>query len=189
MSKEELVSMYLPYLRKANKRFRKKWIKSMAVFRKPFAQPVLRIKYSKKIPKSKTGNKGLYLANMRMVYPYDRGTNYAVKMGREVAKQVLIDLRQSMWSADLLIILKTYIVSIGLQFLIWPIITIHSSLICKMIISGHAGSAMPCFMTKRSINKNRLNRLLEKSVKNFQKSTNSLIKCFNVFYSIMFFTI
>ncbi len=26
-----------------------------------------------------------YLANMDMVYPWDRGTNYAIEMGEEVA--------------------------------------------------------------------------------------------------------
>jgi hypothetical protein len=41
----------------------------------------------------KTDFKGLYLSNMSMVYPFDRGTNYAVKMGGAVAKAVLTDLR------------------------------------------------------------------------------------------------
>lgn len=92
MNEEELVAMYLPYLRKINKGFRKKWIKSMAVFREPFAQPVFPLNYSKEIPKMKV-EKGLYLANMSMVYPFDRGTNYAVKMGNEVAKLVINDLK------------------------------------------------------------------------------------------------
>ncbi len=93
MNKEELVMAYLPYLRKVNKLFRKKWIKSVAVFREPFAQPVFPIKYSAMLPKMKTKYPGLYLANMSMVYPFDRGTNYAVKMGKDVAKQVLSDIR------------------------------------------------------------------------------------------------
>ncbi|HAI22652.1 TPA: hypothetical protein DCP77_01650 [Candidatus Collierbacteria bacterium] len=94
MSKEDLITMYLPYLRKVNRLFRKKWIKSVAVFRKPFAQPVFPVNYSKELPKIKTKYKGLYLANMSMVYPFDRGTNYAVKMGNDVAKQILSDLKQ-----------------------------------------------------------------------------------------------
>lgn len=93
MTSEELISMYLPYLRKINRLFRKKWIKRVSVFRKPFAQPVFPINYSEELPKMKTKLAGLYLANMSMVYPFDRGTNYAVKMGNEVAKQVLGDLR------------------------------------------------------------------------------------------------
>lgn len=93
MNKEELINMYLPYLRKVNKQFRKKWIKSSKVFRKPFAQPVFPVNYSKEIPKMKTDYHGLYLANMSMVYPFDRGTNYAVKMGNDVAKQIIKDLK------------------------------------------------------------------------------------------------
>lgn len=93
MGQEDLLSMYLPYLRKINKRFRKKWIKSVEVFRKPFAQPVFPVNYSKEVPKIKREYKGLYLANMSMVYPFDRGTNYAAKMGFDVAKQIIKDLR------------------------------------------------------------------------------------------------
>lgn len=93
MNEEELVKAYLPYLRKVNKLFRKKWIKSVSVFRKPFAQPVFPINYSSLLPKMKTEFPGLYLANMSIVYPFDRGTNYAVKMGEDVAKQVLSDIR------------------------------------------------------------------------------------------------
>ena len=89
----ELITKYLPYLRKINKGFRKKWIKSIKVFRKPFAQPVFPLNYSKEVPQMKQDHKGLYLANMSMVYPFDRGTNYAVKMGTEVAKKIIKDLR------------------------------------------------------------------------------------------------
>lgn len=93
MDKEKLITTYLPYLRKINKGFRKKWIKNMAVFRKPFAQPVFPVNYSSMLPKMKTKYQGLYIANMSMVYPFDRGTNYAVKMGNEVARRILNDLR------------------------------------------------------------------------------------------------
>lgn len=93
MSKEALVAKYLPYLRKINSHFRKKWIKKSSLFREPFAQPVFPTNYSKQLIDTKTKITGLYLANMSMVYPYDRGTNYAVKMGNEVAKHVLRDLR------------------------------------------------------------------------------------------------
>lgn len=93
MTKDQLIAMYLPYLRKVNKTFRKKWIKSVSVFRRPYAQPVFPVNYSRQLPKMKTEYKGLYLANMSMVYPFDRGTNYAVNMGMDVAKQLLRDLR------------------------------------------------------------------------------------------------
>ena len=34
---------------------------------------------------------GLYWASMSQVYPWDRGTNYAVEIGQEVARRVMTD--------------------------------------------------------------------------------------------------
>jgi len=40
----------------------------------------------------RTPVKGLYFASMSQVYPWDRGTNFAVEIGRRVAKMVVEDL-------------------------------------------------------------------------------------------------
>jgi protoporphyrinogen oxidase len=93
MTREELLNLYLPYLKKINRQFKKKWIKNVFLFREPFSQPVFPVNYSSELPKIKTETTGLYLANMSMVYPFDRGTNYAVKMGRDVARMVVADLK------------------------------------------------------------------------------------------------
>ncbi|EKD53554.1 MAG: hypothetical protein ACD_61C00018G0002, partial [uncultured bacterium] len=93
MTKERLVNLYLPFLRKINKRFRKKYIKESFLFREPFAQPVFPVNYSGAIPHPRVFPR-VYLANMSMVYPFDRGTNYAVKLGQEVAQLVKTDLNQ-----------------------------------------------------------------------------------------------
>ncbi len=85
MTKVELLKLYLPFIKKINNNFDKKLIKNSYLFRKPFAQPVFPVNYSKHIPSQKITD-NVYLANMSMVYPFDRGTNYAVKMGREVAE-------------------------------------------------------------------------------------------------------
>ena len=45
------------------------------------------------IAKLKTGERGLYRTNMSMVYPFDRGVNYAVEMGTRAAKEVIKDLQ------------------------------------------------------------------------------------------------
>jgi hypothetical protein len=34
---------------------------------------------------------GLYFASMSQVYPWDRGTNFAVEIGRRVARMVMAD--------------------------------------------------------------------------------------------------
>ncbi len=89
MNKNDLIDLYCGYLKKINPKFDKSWILSSILTQKPFSQPVFPVNYSKelnKIPK----NDGKYLfANMSMVYPFDRGTNYAVKMGVDIARLCL----------------------------------------------------------------------------------------------------
>lgn len=89
MNKDELIDLYSSYLKKINQTFEKNWIISSTLTQKPFSQPVFPLNYSqelRKVPKSE----GKYLfANMSMVYPFDRGTNYAVKMGVDIAKLCL----------------------------------------------------------------------------------------------------
>lgn len=92
MSNESLLKLYLPYLKKINKNFKKDWIINVFRFKQPYSQPVFPTNYSSLVPKFKTSDKNIYVANMSMVYPFDRGTNYAVKMGKDVARQMLFDL-------------------------------------------------------------------------------------------------
>jgi protoporphyrinogen oxidase len=55
------------------------------------AQPIIGVGYSEQIPDHRTPVPGLYLANTTQIYPEDRGTNYSVRMGRQVARMVLAD--------------------------------------------------------------------------------------------------
>ncbi len=87
MTEKQLLKVYDPFLKKLNKTYRLSLISSH-LFLGPFAQPVVTTDYHKKIPQFKTPLKNVYLANMDMVYPWDRGTNYAVEMGKELAKLV-----------------------------------------------------------------------------------------------------
>ncbi|HWA52011.1 MAG TPA: NAD(P)/FAD-dependent oxidoreductase [Patescibacteria group bacterium] len=91
MSDKELLKEYLPYLKKINKRFSKSWIKRIYLAKAFFAQPIIVKNYSKKVLPFKTPIKNLFLANIQQVYPWDRGTNYAVELGRRVAKEVLLN--------------------------------------------------------------------------------------------------
>jgi len=84
---KELINLYLPYLNKINNKFDKKWIKNFYRFRQPYAQPVFGTGYSEQMPEIKPDNK-VIVANMSMVYPWDRGTNYAVEMGQKVAMEL-----------------------------------------------------------------------------------------------------
>jgi len=86
-SREELMKIYKPYLMKINKDFEKSII-DYEVFKAPFAQPIIPTNYSKMIPPFKTPLKNVYLANIQQVYPWDRGTNYAVELGEKIAKSI-----------------------------------------------------------------------------------------------------
>jgi hypothetical protein len=58
------------------------------LFRAEYAQPVPLLNHSQKIPALQTPIPGLFWASMSQVYPWDRGTNYAVELGKKVAKRV-----------------------------------------------------------------------------------------------------
>lgn len=87
MSKEELLKRYDPLLSRINPDYKKNII-SYDVFRAPFAQPIVPMNYSKLIPQMTTPLPHVFLANIEQVYPWDRGTNYAVELGEKVAKLV-----------------------------------------------------------------------------------------------------
>jgi protoporphyrinogen oxidase len=86
LSDDELVEQFLPALSKVNPNFKPDWIRKSWVWRAPYAQPVPGVNHSQNIPSLKTPLPGLYWASMSQVYPWDRGTNYAVQIGREVAR-------------------------------------------------------------------------------------------------------
>jgi protoporphyrinogen oxidase len=91
LTKEELLERFLPALKRFNPEFEESWVRDTWLFRTPYAQPVPPVNHSKSIPDLKTPINGLWFASMSQIYPWDRGTNYAVKMGREVAKRILME--------------------------------------------------------------------------------------------------
>ena len=62
------------------------------MWRARYAQPVVECGYRRLIPSVRTPVQGLYLATMAQIYPQDRGTNYAVRQGREAARTVATSL-------------------------------------------------------------------------------------------------
>jgi protoporphyrinogen oxidase len=61
------------------------------VFKSEYAQPVPEVGHSQRIPPIRTPLPGLYFASMSQVYPWDRGTNFAVEIGRRAAQMMLED--------------------------------------------------------------------------------------------------
>lgn len=89
LSDDELTERFIAPLKTFNPNFSEDWIRKRWVFRAPYAQPIPVVNHSQNIPDLQTPIPGLYLASMSQVYPWDRGTNYAVRIGREVAAHVL----------------------------------------------------------------------------------------------------
>lgn len=86
LSKEELLARFLLSLKKINPDFEPEWVNESWLFREHYAQPVPFINHSRNIPAIQTPIKGLYFASMSQVYPWDRGTNFAVEIGRRAAR-------------------------------------------------------------------------------------------------------
>jgi protoporphyrinogen oxidase len=89
LSKQELLDLFLPPLRRINPDFDPSWVKKSWLYRTKYAQPVPELNHSERIPPLNTPLPGLYFASMSQVYPWDRGTNFAVEIGRRAAKLII----------------------------------------------------------------------------------------------------
>lgn len=84
MPEKELLEYVMPHIEKiAGKKIK---VLDAHKFVGPFAQPIFDREFAKNRPDFITPVKNFFIANLDMTYPYDRGTNYAVKLGREVSE-------------------------------------------------------------------------------------------------------
>jgi protoporphyrinogen oxidase len=89
LDKEELLAHYLPHIQKFNPDFGRDWIEELFLFRDDAGQPIIGMNYSSRVPELRTPIVNLYLANTTQIYPEDRGMNYSVRLGQEVAKLII----------------------------------------------------------------------------------------------------
>jgi protoporphyrinogen oxidase len=94
LTQEELLERFLPSLKKFNPNFEPSWVRKSWLFRTAYAQPVPFRGHSINIPAIHTPIQGIYFASMSQVYPWDRGTNFAVEIGRKAAGLMLADLQK-----------------------------------------------------------------------------------------------
>ncbi|HXS15108.1 MAG TPA: FAD-dependent oxidoreductase [Candidatus Saccharimonadales bacterium] len=87
MTEKEIMEEFDPFLTELNPNYKKNLI-GIDIFKTPFAQPIIPINYSKIIPPFDTPFSNIYLANIQQVYPWDRGTNYAVELGEKIAQHI-----------------------------------------------------------------------------------------------------
>ncbi len=89
LSQEALLERFLPALTRFNPDFRPDWVRKTWLHREPYAQPIVGLNHSRNIPPIATPLAGLYWASMSQVYPWDRGTNFAVELGQKAAGELL----------------------------------------------------------------------------------------------------
>jgi protoporphyrinogen oxidase len=95
---DALLDRYEPGLRKVNAAFGRAWIRNRWLHREPAAQPIVTVGYPERIPPLDTGVPGLALANTTQIYPEDRGTNYAVRLGGDAADVLLAGRLNRVWA-------------------------------------------------------------------------------------------
>lgn len=96
---EQVIDSWLAALPLANPAFERGWVRHTWLFREPYAQPIVPVNHGRDVPALRTPLAGLYWASMSHVYPWDRGTNFAVELGRRVAQTLLADSTQPFGAA------------------------------------------------------------------------------------------
>ncbi len=89
LTKEELLDRFMPSFSRINPDFKPDWVNRTWLTRSNYAQPVPLVGHSKNIPAIETPLAGVYFACMSQVYPWDRGTNFAVEVARKAASIML----------------------------------------------------------------------------------------------------
>lgn len=88
LSEKDLLELFIPGIQRINPNFVPAWVKEVFVHKTNYAQPVPLVNHSKNIPDIRTPIPGLFFASMSQVYPWDRGTNFAVEIGRRAARMM-----------------------------------------------------------------------------------------------------
>lgn len=88
---EDLFERFYPGLKRFNPKFERDWVRKIWVSKTAYAQPIPLVNHSRNVPDIRTPLPGLYFASMSQVYPWDRGTNFAVEIGRRAARMMLAD--------------------------------------------------------------------------------------------------
>ncbi|HZS12255.1 MAG TPA: NAD(P)/FAD-dependent oxidoreductase [Nitrospirales bacterium] len=92
MGDREAFDFSVPHIQRMFPHFRREWVQAYHVWRARYAQPIVVRRYSSLIPDSRTPIQGLHLCTMAQVYPEDRGTNYAIREGRKIGRDVAAQL-------------------------------------------------------------------------------------------------
>ena len=89
---EQYVNFALEHLKRMFPKMERSWVVEHRVWRAEFAQPVTERNYSQYVPGRETPFENAFISTMAQIYPEDRGTNYAIREGRGVAKEIAQNL-------------------------------------------------------------------------------------------------
>ena len=82
---EQYCEFALGHLKRMFPKMDKSWVIEFAVWRSEHAQPVTERNYSQYVPNQQTPFDNAMISTMAQIYPEDRGTNYAIREGRNAA--------------------------------------------------------------------------------------------------------
>jgi protoporphyrinogen oxidase len=85
---KEYLDFAIEHLQRMFPEFNESWVKEFRVWRAEYAQPVTERDYSKYVPKRETPFANATISTMAQIYPEDRGTNYAIREGKNVAIRI-----------------------------------------------------------------------------------------------------
>ena len=88
MSTDELLAFAIPHIARMFPRFEPGWVKRQHAWHARYAQPIVAKHYSALNPPRETPLANLFIASMAQIYPEDRGTNYAVREGRKIGREL-----------------------------------------------------------------------------------------------------
>jgi protoporphyrinogen oxidase len=88
MNADEFLDFAFPFLKTMFPEFDRKWIQQYHLWRARWSQPVVEKHYSKLIPHEDGPLEGFHICSMAQIYPEDRGTNYAIREGRRIGKNL-----------------------------------------------------------------------------------------------------
>ena len=89
MDPEETLAFSLPHLKEMFPEFDESWINRYNVWKARWSQPVVEKEYARLIPSEDGPLPGMHICSMAQIYPEDRGTNYAIRQGRTLARRII----------------------------------------------------------------------------------------------------
>ncbi len=86
-----LFARFTDALPRLNPNFSEDWVRDWWLFRTPVAQPIPLLNAGKSMPALRTPLPGVYWITMSHMHPWGKGTNFAVRLGRQVARMLMLD--------------------------------------------------------------------------------------------------